>query len=333
MMIAPSKKRQKGICLLCAVILMISGVPISVVSQENMGKGRITGTVVDESGNPLAEATIFVESLQGRTKLEGKSDKKGHFAVAGMGTGFWRITAFKTGYVSASLEMSLRQLAANPPVSFTLKKLTGVAALAADKESSQLLDQGNALFKEGKYDAALAVFEEFMTKFPELYPARLNIASCYLKKAEVDKAEAEFQAVLEKTLANYGDYKKDAQTSFRAFTGLGEVYIQKGDFDTSQKFFSQGLEISPEDEVAAYNVGEVFFAHQKIDEAISYLELAVKIKKDWPKPYLKLGYVYLNKGDFTKSLENFNKFVQMDPENPEIPQVKNIIATIEKMKK
>jgi tetratricopeptide (TPR) repeat protein len=93
------------------------------------------------------------------------------------------------------------------------------------------------------------------------------------------------------------------------------------------------LEISPKDEAAAYNVGEVFFSNQQIDEAIKYFELAVQIKKDWSKPYLKLGYVYLNKGDFAKSLEYFNSFIQMDPDNPEVSQVKNVIAAIEKMKK
>lgn len=110
-------------------------------------------------------------------------------------------------------------------------------------------------------------------------------------------------------------------------------YLKKGDFQTAQKQFSQALEISPQDEVAAYNVGEVFFSNQQIDEAIRYFELAIQIKKDWSKPYLKLGYVYLNKGDFTKSLEYFNAFLQMDPENPEAAQVKNVIAAIEKMKK
>jgi hypothetical protein len=43
--------------------------------------------------------------------------------------------------------------------------------------------------------------------------------------------------------------------------------------------------------------------------------------------------VYLNKGDFAKSLENFNTFIQLDPENPEVAQVKSIMETIEKMKK
>ena len=89
----------------------------------------------------------------------------------------------------------------------------------------------------------------------------------------------------------------------------------------------------PDDEAAAYNVGEILFSNQKTDEAIRYFELAAKIRKDWPKPYHKLGFVYLNKGDYAKSLENFKAFIALDPGNPEVPNVKNVMEAIEKMKK
>ena len=39
-----------------------------------------------------------------------------------------------------------------------------------------------------------------------------------------------------------------------------------------------------------------------------------------------------NTDEYAKATEYFNKFVEMDPENPEVPTVKNIIATIEKIK-
>jgi len=298
-----------------------------------MGKGRINGTVVDEKGQPVEGVLIIVESLKYKTKLQSSSDKNGHFAAMGMGSGYWRITASKKGYSSSYVDMNVSQLRRSPPITFTLKKMTGFAALMADEDSFQLFDKGNLLIKEEKYDEALGIFEEFLTKYPEIYQVHLNIGTCYFKKGELDKAEAEFKLVLDKTLETHGDYKKDETASLRALTALGEVYIQKEDFETAQKYFAQALEISPNDEVAAYNVGSFFFSHQKVDEAIKYFELAVQIKEDWSKPYLKLGYVYLNKGDYNKSLENFNKFVDMDPENPEVPQVKNIIATIEKMKK
>lgn len=301
--------------------------------QEDLGKGRISGIVVDEGGLPVEGAQVVAQSLRSETRLEGRSDGKGRFAIAGLGTGSWRITASKDGYGTSSLEMNIRQLAANPPITFTLKKATGAAAVAADKDALALLDQGNALLTQENYDQALLVFEEFISKHPEIYQVHLNIGTAYLKKGELDKAEAEFKLVLDKTLETHGELKKDPDASLRAVTGLGEVSLRRGDFDSAQKQFAQALDISPQDQAAAYNVGELLFSNQKIDEAIRYLELAIQIKKDWPKPYLKLGYVYLNKGDFDKSLENFNAFIKLDPENPEVTQVKSIIETIEKMKK
>ena len=314
------------------LFIFVWAVPITF-AQEHMGKGRVNGQVVDEEGQPLEGVLIVVDSMRHKTKLQGYSDKKGNFAVAGMGTGFWRVTASKNGYSSSSVNMNIRQLRRNPPITFTLKKMTGSQALMSDKESFELFDKGNLLIKEEKYDDAMAVFEEFLTKYPEIYQVHLNIGTCYLKKGEMDKAEKEFKLVLDKTLESHGDYKNDPQASLRAFSGLGEIYLGKEDFENAQKYFTQALDISPEDEVAAYNVGEVFFSNQRIDDAIKYFELAIQIKKDWSKPYLKLGYTYLNKGDFNKALENFNKFVEINPENPQVPTVKNIITTIEKMKK
>jgi tetratricopeptide (TPR) repeat protein len=304
-----------------------------VRAQENLGKGRINGTVVDENGNPVEGALIVVESLTSKTRLEGKSDKKGHFAVAGMGTGMWRITASKPGYASSSTDMYVRQLTTNPPITFTLKKITGLAALTTDENALKLFDEGNKLIEAGRYDEALKIFEDFLAKYPQIHQVHLNIGTCYLKKDELDKAEAEFKLVLEKTIEVYGDYKKDTAASLRALAGLGEIYLKRNDLETARKYFTQALEISPEDEVAAYNVAEILFSHQNIDEAIRFYELAIKIKPSWSKPYHKLGLAYLNKGDFEKALENLRKFLEIDPNSPEAPTVKNIIEAVEKIKK
>lgn len=321
------------IALLCFVLL-IGGATAHVLSgQESLGRGRISGEVLDESGNPVEGARIIAENVRTGTKLEGKSDKKGHFAVAGLGTGIWRVEATKAGYASSSVEMNVSQLSTNPPISFTLKKMTGFAALKTDQAAFELFDRGNALIQEGQYDGALKLFDEFLAKYPEIYQVHLNIGTCYLKKDDLDRAKSEFELVLEKALMTHGDYKKDPEATFRAFSGLGEIALKKGDFEAAKSRFSQALEISAQDEVAAYNVGEVFFSNQQVDDAIKYFEMATQIKKDWSKPYLRLGYAYLNKGDYDKSLENFNTFIRIDPENPEVTQVKNVIAAIEKMKK
>ncbi|MDP2916065.1 MAG: tetratricopeptide repeat protein [Candidatus Aminicenantes bacterium] len=316
-----------------ALILLTVLLAFPLAAQENLGRGRITGNVLDENGRPVEGATVIAESQQSKARLEGTTDAKGRFVIAGLGTGSWLVVAKKTGYVESSVVMNVKQLVANPPATLALKKITGVASFLQDKAAGEFFDKGNQLFLTEKYDEALGVFNEFLVKFPEIYQAHLNIGACYLKKDDYDKAASEFQLVLDKTLQTQGAYAKDAQASLRALSGLGEIAMKKNDFDSARKYFTQALEISPQDEVAAYNVGEIFFSNQQPDEAVKFFEMAIRIKKDWATPYYRLGIVMLNKGDFARSLEYFNKCVQMDPEGPDAAQAKSMIATIEKIRK
>ena len=323
---------RRDLALFLAIFIS-AALPAVLAAQENLGRGRIAGQVADETGAPVEGAKVVAESLQGTARLDGTTNRKGNFAIAGLGTGKWRITASKEGYIEAFTEMDIAQLKSNPPVALILKKAGPSAARQVDKSSLAALDQGNALLDQGNCDGALALFRDFQSKYPEIYQVRLNIGSAYLKKGETDNAEAEYKGVLADVIRVKGDYGNDKATSIRALAGLGEIALKKGDLEAGQKYFTEALAVSPEDEAAAYNVGEILFSNQKADEAVKYFELAIQIKKDWPKPYYKLGFVYLNKGDMAKSLEYFNKFVALDPANPEVPTVKNIIATIEKMKK
>ena len=56
----------------------------------------------------------------------------------------------------------------------------------------------------------------------------------------------------------------------KALARIGECHLKKGDLETAQGFFKQSIETFPEDEVLAYNVGEIYFSNQKLDEAITY---------------------------------------------------------------
>jgi aldose 1-epimerase len=318
---------------LAGLVLVLIGFPLALRAQEGLGRGRMSGDIRDESGAPIEGARVSAQHLTAAAVLEGTSDKKGHFAIAGFGSGMWRFTVVKEGYFTLVKDIEVRQLKTNPPVDLVMKKVTGMAALQIDKSGLQAFDQGNAFIEEGKYDEAIKIFDDFLAKYPEVYQTRLNIASACLKKGDLDRAEVEFKAVLEKAVPVQADAKPEKVSAIRALSGLGEMALRKSDFDLAQKYFTQALQISPEDEAAAYNVGEIFFSNQKLDEAVRYFEMAIQIKSTWPKPYYRLGLVYLNKGDYPKALENLNKFVELDPQNPEAPNVKNTIAAIEKMKK
>ncbi len=314
--------------------VMLLALPARLGAQENLGRGRITGKVVDEKRNPLEGAKIVAQSLTAlNTKLDAKTDDKGYFAISRLGTGMWRFTASKNGYQDAVQDVDMHQLRSNPPITMVLKDIaTAVVGDNAQKEAGDALAQGNQLLGAEKYEEARVLFEKFLGDHPEAYQVRLQIGMCWLKQGVLDKAEAELKLLLDSVLKKSGSYDKDAALSMQALAGLGEVEVKRNDIETGMKYFRQALEISPTNEILAYNMAEILFSNQKTDEAIQYYLLATQIKKEWPKPYYKLGMAYLNKGDFVKALEYLRQFVALDPQSPAAAEANAIIATIEKAK-
>jgi len=106
--------------------------------------------------------------------------------------------------------------------------------------------------------------------------------------------------------------------------------VKQNKLDAAQDYFKQSIASSPKDEILAYNVGEIYFSNQGLDEALKYFDLAAQIKPDWPDPYLKLGYVYLNKADNASAVAKFEKFLLLEPEGERAALVKNILNAIKR---
>ncbi len=304
---------------------------MSAAGQAARGKGRAHGAVIDDKGNPIIPAKVIIEFLGGEVaKFETTSKKRG-WSFLGLGTGRWKVTASADGYIPYSAEIFVRQLGMNPKLTLTLQKIQSTDSFLIEDESTfELLDKGNRLFTEKKYDAALLAYKEFLDKNPGAYQVRLNIADCYREKGEYEQALEEYKIILEKISS---DEPKGKEIAAKAMAGIGDCYLKKQDFENAQNYFKQSIETYPEDELIAYNVGEIYFSNQKLDEAIQYFTLASKIKPDWSDPYYKLGLVYLNKADFEKAIETLEKFLTLEPNTERSANVKNILTQIKKIKK
>lgn len=297
--------------------------------QTARGKGRLAGVVVDEEGNPIQSAKLYMEYMgKDVYKLESTSDKRGRWSFLGLGTGKWRITASLDGYIPSALDFFVQQLEKNPKITLILKKL-----LASDKPfiedegSFEFLEKGNELYGEGKYAEALSAFEEFLRLNPKAYQTRLNIYNCYRELGEYEKAIEECNLILENVSQ---DETLGKEMAAKALAGIGECYLLQKDMENAQKYFEQSIETYPENELIAYNVGEIFFSNQKLEEALVYFILASEIKPDWSDSYYKLGLVYLNTGDLAKAAEIFEKFLTLEPDTERAVSVKNILEQIKK---
>lgn len=303
-----------------------------VLAQAGRGKARISGVVKDEQGNGIKSAKIVIEFLEdAQVMREITVNKKGEWAIMGLGTGTWRVTASAEGYISVYKDVYIHQLEINPKITLILKKtIQPDQAMIEDESSFGLLEKTNQLFTEKKYDEAIALLKQFLEINPNVYQAFISIGDCYREKGELEQALEEYNKALEQAKK---DESMGMEMTAKALARIGECYMRKEDFETAQDYFKLSIESYPENEILAYNVGEIYFSNRRIDEAIYYFELSTQIKSDWELPYLKLGYAYLNKGDYEKAKLNLNKFLELDPESPEAPAVKNMVDYLEKIKK
>ncbi|MFP4082178.1 MAG: tetratricopeptide repeat protein [Candidatus Aminicenantes bacterium] len=300
-----------------------------LMSQEGRGQARLKGVVVDKEGNPVEGAKVELESLVHELTMTTKTNEKGIWSFIGLGRTVVRIKASKEGYdptIIPELEVSAIK---NPDQEIVLKKITDVERL--ERESpKELYLKGEKLYNQEEYEKALDVFKEFVEKQPDLYEARVSMGNCYIKLKQYDKAIQEFEFVLDKLEEEKEDLKGN-ETAASIYASLGELYMDKNDFDRAKDYFEKSIDIDPSDHALSYNVAEILFNSNKIDEAIQYYQLTAEIKPDWPNSYLKLGYCYLNKGEMRKAIDYLNKFVELSPQDdPQVNAVKNLIKQLEK---
>jgi len=256
-----------------------------------------------------------------RTKMETVSDANGEWSILGLGSGKFRVTASADGYIPANTLVEIKQLSRNPPVILKLKK---AEKIVASEDLMQYLEKGNALLKEKKYDDAIASYQKLLDKHPKLYKVKYKIADCYREKGDLNKAIALYEEVVTEAKDD-----KDINIAAKALGTIGGLYLTKKDMAKAQSYFQKSIELNPQDEILAFNVGEINFGNNNVDDAIKYFGLAIKIKPKWAEPHMKIAYCYLNKGDNQNAIKYLKKVVEMEPNSQDGLTAQEIIKSLQ----
>lgn len=325
---------KRGWILFVSLLLAVS---LPLMAQHTpRGKGRIQGVVLDQFGKPIPDATVEAVHLESGFKRTTKTDEEGKWAILGLGTGMWRITARAKGYFPASTEQFVRQLSRNPDITLTLRKMSGLEALMSDKKAMKNLEEGNKLFEEGKYQEALEKFQEILKEHPDVFELHINLGNIYYELKDYDRAEQEFKYVIQEAEKHREKLGDDVVNDIiaRAYAGIGNCYVKKKDYARAKEYYEKSIKTYANNAGVAFNLGEIYYAENNLDKALEMYKLATRIKPSWALPYYKLGYVYLAKAELEKSLEAFKKFLSLADENsPKYKEVKGLIPEIEGMLK
>ena len=298
-----------------------------IMAQAGRGKGRLAGKVVDDAGNPVEGVLVEAQSLEFSLHLKTKTNKKGEWALLGMGTGMFRFSFKKKGYFPVYVDRYIRQLVLNKNLDVTLKK-SPMAAITDDK-TKETVEKSNKLFDKGKYKEAIDLLKTLVEKNKELFFLKLNIANGYRKMGDEVNALKYYEELIKDTDGKSGSYIIDLLA--RTYASLGEIYAKDKKYDKAIEYFEKASKLYTKDEKIMYNLGVLYFKQFKTDKAIEYLKKAIEINPNWGKPYSKLGYAYLNAGDIKKSVETFENYLKKFPNAKDKVNIEKMLPGLKKM--
>jgi len=175
-------------------------------------------------------------------------------------------------------------------------------------------------YKNREYEEAAALFEKVIKREPELGLAHYNLGITYMNLEQGDKAIVAIKRSIELVPENSS-----------AFTALGKIYMMKGDSDKALEWFNKAIELKPEAQTY-FDIGASFYNTNKMEEAVKNFEKAVEIDPGFFTAHYFLGIIYFGQEEFDKAIAALKKYLELEPNAPNIEEVKEIISKIESIK-
>ncbi|HDY88447.1 MAG TPA: tetratricopeptide repeat protein, partial [bacterium] len=184
--------------------------------------------------------------------------------------------------------------------------------------------KSGALFGEifENYDKA----EELYLKALELNPENINahhrLGNIYMKKEEYDKAETEFNIILDK----YPEYEYVHYAHYQ----LGIIFKNRNEFDRAEKEFRTVLKLVPDNIFSHHEIGYNYMRKKEYDKAEKVFLGIFKLIQDKEekdpdavtgasikifrtRAHANLGNVYFHKKEYDKAEKEFKAVIELDP--------------------
>ena len=267
-------------------------------SEARAQTGTARGKIMDDKGQPLADAVVTIDYQGGVTrKYETKTNKKGEYTQVGIYPGVYKVTVNKEGYQGGVLDarISLGEPTYLPDMKLVTRSAAQAAAGGGDSKAREELTAGfknaTALTQAGKFDEALAAYNELLAKNPSIPEIQYNLGYIYRQKKDWPAAEAAYKKALELrpgySEANAGLLGIDqesgqadkaaalgaaAATDPKVQFGIAVAALNAGKSEEARAAFQKVAAADPGNVEVNYYLGTLEVGQNKIPEAIAHLE-------------------------------------------------------------
>ncbi len=159
----------------------------------------------------------------------------------------------------------------------------GIKTSTAAKQNKDLADAGKAaldLFKVGKYDDAIAKYQEILKSTPDDPATHYSLGATYQAKKDLDDAIAEYRQAISLDPKN-ADYRKALQAAIQVkadpIIAQAEQKHKAGDYATAIDLYQQAIALLPKNAALWYNLAGAYYAREDYARARDAYQKAIDI--------------------------------------------------------
>jgi tetratricopeptide (TPR) repeat protein len=193
--------------------------------------------------------------------------------------------------------------------------LFGRAAQVTKNNYIAFSNHGQALFKQGRVEEAVAEYEKAIALDSTLDAARLGLSEALMQQGKLDDASVQLAKVLELNPENSA-----------ARLQLGVLRGRQGRYDEAVAAFSEILQRNPDDLAAHNNLGNVLALQGKNEEAVKHFEKAVQISPEYASAHSNLALAYKKLGRTAEAIAEYRAAILLNP--AQIEAINNLAWTL-----
>jgi tetratricopeptide (TPR) repeat protein len=313
--------KRLRIAIRTAVAVIAAAMLATSAMAQARGNARLSGKVVDEQGQPVADVVVHAQMTGQTDVLTAKTDKKGEWRINGASNGEWKVELAKAGVGTAADVIEVKEDKA-PPLNVTLKKGAAAAAVDPMAEVNGQLQKAAEIAQAGNVPGARKMYEDLLAKYPQIYQLEGFIARTYAAENNVPQALEHLKINLDK------ETNPSEQIQLKLFQA--DLLMQSGDKAGANAILSAIDVKDAKDPYTFINQSINLINDKKGPEAV---ELLTKLIAQFPTTnelYYYRGRAYVASDKLDDARADFEKYVSLAPTTKEAADAKKILEQIKK---
>ncbi len=169
------------------------------------------------------------------------------------------------------------------------------------QNSNQVLNQAMALIQQRRFDQAVSLLGQLLSKQPGHEQAQLLMGVAHHYRGDTQASQLAFEHCLRINPKNAD-----------AWNNLGNTLVRRGDSEAAAHAFRRVLELASDRTDAAYNLAIELRKLHRLDEARIELEKLLAVKPDHAAAWSTLGVIQQDADEFDAALASYDRCLELD---------------------